>query len=215
MRKIKNYAYKAYDEMYLSFFMNSMGLMLDYACVDNDYNPDTFFRMFIDSGIARLVEIGDVSIISGKSGIEIANMVFEYYGLDDALFTPTIKHNKTEIYWCGYVLAYYQWYSSKRFIEIWEHLSLLELKDLYYPYHEADISKIVEIIDKKINKIDKKPLQELRLAKGLTQKELAKRANMDISQIQRLEYGERKTENLSLKTAINLAFALGVDVKEL
>lgn len=38
---------------------------------------------------------------------------------------------------------------------------------------------------------------------------------MDISQIQRLEYGERKTENLSLKTAINLAYALGGDVRQL
>ena len=38
---------------------------------------------------------------------------------------------------------------------------------------------------------------------------------MSVSALQRIEYGERKVENLSLKTALALADALGVDVEEL
>lgn len=36
-----------------------------------------------------------------------------------------------------------------------------------------------------------------------------------ISQLQRLEYGKRKIEHMSLKSALALAKALGVEVEEL
>ena len=58
-------------------------------------------------------------------------------------------------------------------------------------------------------------VQILRLTRGMTQQELADEAHMTVSQLQRLEYGERKVENLSLKTALALAEALGVEVSEL
>ena len=49
----------------------------------------------------------------------------------------------------------------------------------------------------------------------MIQQELAGRAHMSISQLQRLEYGERKSWNLSLKAVLALANALGVNVEEL
>ena len=58
-------------------------------------------------------------------------------------------------------------------------------------------------------------MKDLRIQYGLTQQELADEAHMTVSQLQRLEYGERKVENLSLKTALALARALGVEVSEL
>jgi transcriptional regulator with XRE-family HTH domain len=63
--------------------------------------------------------------------------------------------------------------------------------------------------------VEKTKIADLRAIKGMTQQELADQAHMSISQLQRLEYGERKIENLSLKTAISLANALGVSVEEL
>ena len=60
-----------------------------------------------------------------------------------------------------------------------------------------------------------KRIKYIRSLRGLTQKELANRAHMSVSALQRIEYGERKVENLSLKTALALADALGVDVEEL
>ena len=59
------------------------------------------------------------------------------------------------------------------------------------------------------------PVKVLRLTRGLTQQELASAAHMTVSQLQRIEYGERKVENLSLKTALALADALRVEVEEL
>ncbi|GKH03304.1 hypothetical protein CE91St54_37240 [Hungatella hathewayi] len=58
-------------------------------------------------------------------------------------------------------------------------------------------------------------ISNLRLVRGMIQQELAGRAHMSISQLQRLEYGERKSWNLSLKSVLALANALGVNVEEL
>ena len=86
---------------------------------------------------------------------------------------------------------------------------------MYNLYHEKDILQVVDAMDKMLSQHRKQSLSELRIVKGLSQRQLAELANMSISQIQRLEYGERSVENVTLKTAINLANALGVEVNEL
>lgn len=54
-----------------------------------------------------------------------------------------------------------------------------------------------------------------RMAAGLDQPTLAKAAGVNISQIQKLERGEIKIENLTAKSLFSLADALGCDPKEL
>ena len=58
-------------------------------------------------------------------------------------------------------------------------------------------------------------VQILRVALGLTQKELAERSNINIRQIQKYEYGEYDTGKMMLRNAIALAEALECDVREL
>lgn len=58
-------------------------------------------------------------------------------------------------------------------------------------------------------------IKDLRTAAGLSQRALADRARLNISQVQKLEAGTIKPENVTLKTALALAEALGVDVKDL
>ena len=48
-------------------------------------------------------------------------------------------------------------------------------------------------------------VQILRVALGLTQKELAERSNINIRQIQKYEYGEYDTGKMMLRNAIALA----------
>lgn len=55
----------------------------------------------------------------------------------------------------------------------------------------------------------------LRKRGGLTQKSLAAEAGINLRQIQKLESGEIKPENITLKNAIALAAALGVEPKDL
>ena len=58
-------------------------------------------------------------------------------------------------------------------------------------------------------------LRELRLRAGLTQKELAIRSGVHSRQIQRVELGTSRIENLTLINAKRLADALGVPIEEL
>lgn len=211
---MKDYTYRSYDENYVKQVKENMGDMLQYACLDNNYNPDTFFKMFLDSGLARKIEIGDIATIAGKSGIELADLVLVSCGLK-AEFEPVWNGDYSIYYWAGYILAEYQWYTSKRFEDIWKHMSIRKLLLKYEKLHQINTMYALEEIDEMVNDKNKIPLNQLRVAKGLTQKELAKRASMNISQIQRLEYGERKVENLTLKSAINLAKALGVSVNDI
>lgn len=58
-------------------------------------------------------------------------------------------------------------------------------------------------------------LRNLRLARGLTQKQLSADVGMNISQIQKIESGTNRIENITLKNGLALADALGVDPHEL
>lgn len=205
----------AYDEMYVEGAMQRLGDMLEYACLDCGYDPDSFWKMFLDSSMARRFEIGDVSVIAGKSGPELAREIL--YDIDHRLECPepAWREDRSDLYWSGWVLAYFQWYENLPFSEIWNSISIRMLQKMYPTLHEADISKAVEIMEGMIKKARKSLVQDLRLVRGLTQQELADRAHMTVSQLQRIEYGERKVENLSLRTALALAKALGVNVEEL
>lgn len=54
-----------------------------------------------------------------------------------------------------------------------------------------------------------------RTADGLTQKELAKKAGINIRQIQKYESGEYDIGNMTLKNAIAIAKALGCSAEDL
>lgn len=195
--------------------MVRMGDMLEYACLDCEYDPDGFWKMFIHSGLARKFEIGDVSVVAGKSGPELAYIVLHDVDHIIRFPKPAWREDRSDLYWSGWVLAYFQWYENKTFSEIWNSISIRMLQKMYPTLHEADISKAVETMKSMLKSGRKSSVQSLRLIRGLTQQELADRAHMSVSQLQRIEYGERKIENLSLKTAIALAKALGVGIEEL
>jgi len=206
---------RAYDEMYVEGAMVRMGDMLEYACLDCGYDPDGFWKMFIQSGLARRFEIGDVSVIAGKSGPELAYMVLSDMDHQERYPLPAWREDRSDLYWSGWVLAYFQWYENLTFLKIWDNISIRMLQKMYPTLHEADIAKAVDTMEGMIKPSRKSKVQSLRLTRGLTQQELADRAHMAVSQLQRIEYGERKSENLSLKTAIALSEALGVRVEEL
>lgn len=58
-------------------------------------------------------------------------------------------------------------------------------------------------------------VRSLRVSRGITQKELAEKSNINIRQIQKYESGEYDTGKMMLRNAITLADALECDVREL
>lgn len=58
-------------------------------------------------------------------------------------------------------------------------------------------------------------IKAYRKKQGLTQTDLASRAGLNIRQIQKIENGEAKTENITLKTMQAIAQALHVKIDDL
>lgn len=58
-------------------------------------------------------------------------------------------------------------------------------------------------------------VKELRAAAGLTQAQLAEAAGINVRQVQKIECGEIRTENLTLGNAVKLAAALGISAEQL
>ncbi|MFC2314513.1 MAG: transcriptional regulator, partial [Selenomonas massiliensis] len=50
-------------------------------------------------------------------------------------------------YWAGWALAYYQWLRNIPFEEILDAVPMEKIVRSYYPLHEADIRKFVEVMD--------------------------------------------------------------------
>ena len=134
---------RAYSQFYLEDSMRNLAGMFDYAVRGLNYYPDDFFSLFIDSGVASLYEHGNPRYVCGLSGIELCQNVLGKTG-KDFFYVETDKSFDGPEYWCGWSLAYYQWYSAFKFKDLREY-GLLPSEILKrYILHEADISKFVE-----------------------------------------------------------------------
>lgn len=203
----------AFDQMYLKGAMIRLGDMLEYACLDCGYDPDAFWKMFICSGMARRFEVGDASVIAGRSGPELAYMILHEVDHIQEFPTPTWREKRSDLYWSGWVLAYFQWEQNCPFSEIWDSISIRMLQKLYRTFYEADLTKVTDVLDYQMKPPRKEEIRTLRLIRGLTQQELADRVGMSVVQLQLIESGVQKVEDVPLKTAIPLAKALGVSVE--
>lgn len=205
----------AYSELYIEGVMIKLGDMLEYACIDGEYDLDAFWQLFLRSRVSIGIENGNPKYIAGMSGVELAQIVMEEVDYNTDFPEPSWNSNRSDIYWCGWVLAYYQWYCSLSFKIISEKLTLRMLRKMYGTLHEADIHKCIDVLDNMAIINVRHTVREWRQIRNWTQNELAQRAKVDISQIQRLEYGERKLENMTLKAALNIANALGVRIEQI
>ena len=95
-------------------------------------------------------------------------------------------------------------------------MPIQEVLDMYGIMHEADIRKFIDlatsIIKKRKTQIN---LKTLRLASGLTQRELSLRANVDLRSIQMYEQGRNDINKAQGETLHNLAKALGCRIEDL
>lgn len=207
----------AYDEIYLDDAMRNMGEMMDYVVNQCNIDMDVFFSMFINSGIGSLFEMGHPKYVAGCSGIELAWTVMERVGMDIDYNVEVVEYDCSPQYWCGWIMAYYQWYTKRPFYNIMEYISFGEIEQLYYVLHETSEEKCVEVISNRIkNKVSKiSELQSLRRLCGYSQRILAEKSGVNLRTLQQYEIGAKNINNASFKTVMALAKALGCKVEEL
>lgn len=206
----------AYDKTYLERAKVSLGRMMDFAVYDLNYDIDEFFNLFIESGVAKRFENGDSSTLAGKSGVELAYEVLEHTQSDFQRVKPNYTANRSEEYWTGYALAYYQWLKAKSFKDIVSHVPVKRIRELYSPYHEMDIRQFVDKMDELYKK--EKPntnLKYRRIDAGLSQKELAEISGVPLRTIQEYEQGRKNINKAQAEYLVMLAQALCCDIKDL
>ncbi len=206
----------AYREIYLSNAQSALGDAFDYAVNTCGIPGTDFVKLFIASSVSKRMENGEPSFLAGKSGIEIAaEVVSETMGkkLDVA---PEEHFGRSKEYWIGWAVAYYQWYSSRRYSDIFKVLTYEDLQKMYYTLHEADITKFVEIADERIKEFFADTnLKRIRMSYGCTQAELAERSGVSLRSIQMYEQRNKDINKASAETVYRISKVLGCTMEDL
>ena len=206
----------AYDKLYLEKARTSLGRMLDFAVYELKYALARFFDLFIASGVAERFEQGDFTILAGKSGIELAYLVLDEADVEYERLTPRFAAGRSEEYWTGWALAYYQWFTAMRFADIIKAVPLEEISALYTPYHEMDIRHFVDKMNELcLSQRGETNLKRLRRLAGLSQRELAEKSGISLRTIQQYEQRQKNINKAQIDTLIPLSKALYCDVREL
>lgn len=108
----------AYGIEYLDDAMRNLGEMTDYAVNACGMDLEDFWKLFLTTGYAEKFGEGVPRVVSGFSGTELAEEVLRKAGKKDELPEPQVEFTCSREYWSGWILAYYQWYSEKKFKEI-------------------------------------------------------------------------------------------------
>ena len=206
----------AYREIYLNNAQSTLGDAFDYAVNVCHISGNDFIKLFGSSSVCRRMENGEPLLLAGKSGIEIAiEVIFETTGKQLEVL-PTEQMGRTAEYWIGWAVAYYQWYSSRRYSDIFKALSYDDLQMMYYTLHEADITKFADIADEKVREYFKDTnLKRIRTAYGCTQAELAKLSGVSLRSIQMYEQRRKDINKASVETLYSIAKVIGCTIEDL
>lgn len=207
---------KPYSESQLHRFMDKIGDAFDYAINDCKIDGIEFVKMFVASTACRTIENGEASYISGMSGIEIAiECVYEITGKELAV-EPSEKFSRSAQYWCGWAVCYYQWWSSRRYADIFKAVSYEDMLGLYQTLHEASVEKIAAVIDERIwTTYPETNLKRIRTAYGCSQRELAEMSGVSLRSIQMYEQRNKNINKAQSESLYRLAKFLGCNMEDL
>ena len=127
--------------------MRNLAVMMDCGVHKYGYPIEEFYDRFLASDVSRQFAGGNPRYLVGLSGAELADSVVESTGgtmqqENDGTYTVGPE------YWAGWVLAYYQWLTRRSFAYMRKKgLGIKEVVAMYYPLHEADLSKFAAAAD--------------------------------------------------------------------
>lgn len=206
----------AYNESYLSDAKDQLSQFFDYLINDCSMKPDWAASIFISSGYAEQFERGNPTVLAGMSGIELARAVTKATYKNKKMPEPGYAEGLSPEFWAGWALAEYQWYSGKRFKDIFEHIKLSDIISMYSVYHEMDISKFIETMSEKCATVlSECRLKKLRESRGLSQTELAKISGVSLRSIQMYEQRVNDIDKAQAHTIYKLSRVIGCSMEDL
>ncbi len=204
----------AYNPLYLSKASRAVGNMLHDAVLEFDMDGTDFLKRFIQSDVAKQIENGNPKYIAGKSGLELFLEVMEKTTGKSYDIDLIESYDCSDVYWVGWVLTYYQWYSGRTFKSILDTVPYSELLGLYKTLHEADIQKSYEVLDAHFAKSESK-LKIARKHCGLTQEALANASGVSLNTIRAYERKSKDLNKAQFDIVLRLAKALKCEVSDL
>ena len=199
----------AYDKSYLDRAMKSLAQMLDYSVYDLEFDITAFFDLFVSSGVASLFENGDANTLVGRSGVELAWEVLDKSGIEYERIQPTATSDRSEEYWVGWALAYYQWDTCMSFADIVRCVPIKDILLLYHPYHEMDIRQFVDCMNELIHRAEPNTnLKRLRMQSGFSQSQLSEACGIPVRTIQQYEQRQKNINKAQAEYLVTLASAL-------
>lgn len=206
----------AYQEIYLNRAQTILGDAFDHAVNTCGIPGSDFVKLFLVSSVSKRMENGEPAYVTGKSGIELVlDIVAETKG-QELQIEPQVRFDRSKEYWIGWAVAYYQWYSDRKYHDIFKVVSFEDLQNMYTPLHEADITKFVDIVDSRMKEyFSETNLKRIRTVYGCTQAELAERSGVSLRSIQMYEQRNRDINKASGETLYRMAKVLGCTMEDL
>ena len=197
----------AYSQLYLSKSSRAVGNMLHDAVIEFGMDGADFLDRFIQSNIAEEIEGGNPKYNAGKSGLELFLEVMEKTTGKAYDAKLVESYERSPVYWVGWMLTHYQWYSGHTFKSIIDTVPYNELLGLYGTLHEADIEKSYEVLDAHLERNESK-LKTARKHCGLTQEDLANEFGVSLNTIRAYERKSKDINKAQSNIVLRLARAL-------
>lgn len=215
----------AYSELYVNDAKKSLSQFFSYLIDECGIEPEMAWAHFKVSGYAERFEKGNPGVISGMSGIELARAVLSKTYGDNNEYSDIVKEPElfymakpSPAYWAGWVLAEYQWYTGRRFSDIFEAVPLKEVIAMYSVYHEMDVSQFFDEMDSRIEKamsMREPKIKRIRENRGISQSELAKMSGVKLRSIQMYEQKNNDIDKAQGQTLYKLSRVLGCKIEDL
>ena len=204
----------AYSPLYLSKSSRAVGNMLHDAVMEFQMDGTDFLKRFIQSDVAEQIESGNPKYIAGKSGLELFLEVMEKTTGKTYNAELIESYDRSPVYWVGWMLTHYQWYSGRSFKSILGTVPYDELLGLYGTLHEADIQKSYDVMDAHFGVAESR-LKAARKQCGLTQEALANESGVSLNTIRAYERKSKDLNKAQFDIVMRLAKALKCEVSDL
>ena len=201
----------AYDEIYLGKARMTLAWMFDYGVNGCGFEMEQFYKMFLTSSYVHRFENGDCSVVAGLSGVELAQRVIMEASEIGEFPEPVFALDRSPEYWLGYYLSYYQWYRNVMFEQITMCIAITDILCMYRKYHEMDVMNFVCALDEMCINTEERQLSRLQAYRkriGLSQRELAERAEVPLRTIQQYEQKQKNINHARADYVLRIAKAL-------
>lgn len=208
-------AIRSYDIIYLDDVATNIGTMFEYA-IENGLDASKYWNMFVSSNVAKEIELGNPTYLSGYSAIDLFERSLSENLFEDILLETRTFFTRSKYYWAGFVLAQYQNYKCISFYNINKLLPIEKVLALYDTLHEADITKFFIVADEYINNCNNETnLKKIRISAGFSQKQLSINADVSIRNIQMYEQRQNNINKAQADILFRLSKALGCRIEDL